>query len=119
MADAHEPWLGGFPEVSYETWRAELDKEGTFEKRLVTRTLEGIDVQPLYTARDWPSADDAAGFPGPLGLAAGFDKNGAGLTAWGALGFGYAEVGTVTAQAQPGNPAPRMFRLFFWLHSFA
>ena len=50
-------------------------------------------------------------FPGPLGLAAGFDKNGAGLTAWGALGFGYAEVGTVTAQAQPGNPAPRMFRL--------
>ena len=50
-------------------------------------------------------------FPGPLGLAAGFDKNGAGLAAWGALGFGYAEVGTVTAQAQPGNPAPRMFRL--------
>ena len=50
-------------------------------------------------------------FPGPLGLAAGFDKNGAGLSTWGALGFGYAEVGTVTAQAQPGNPAPRMFRL--------
>ncbi|SEH75900.1 dihydroorotate oxidase A [Mycolicibacterium rutilum] len=50
-------------------------------------------------------------FPGPLGLAAGFDKNGSGLNTWGALGFGYAEVGTVTAQAQPGNPAPRMFRL--------
>src|SRR3954447_696336 len=50
-------------------------------------------------------------FPGPMGLAAGFDKNGAGLAAWGALGFGYAEVGTVTAQAQPGNPPPRMFRL--------
>ena len=50
-------------------------------------------------------------FPGPLGLAAGFDKNGLGLTAWGPLGFGHAEVGTVTAQAQPGNPAPRMFRL--------
>lgn len=50
-------------------------------------------------------------FPGPLGLAAGFDKNGAGLNAWGALGFGYAEVGTVTAEAQPGNPKPRMFRL--------
>jgi dihydroorotate dehydrogenase len=50
-------------------------------------------------------------FPGPMGLAAGFDKNGVGLTAWGALGFGYAEVGTVTAQAQPGNPPPRMFRL--------
>lgn len=50
-------------------------------------------------------------FPGPLGLAAGFDKDGVGLRTWGALGFGYAEVGTVTAQPQPGNPAPRMFRL--------
>ncbi len=50
-------------------------------------------------------------FPGPLGLAAGFDKDGLGLLTWGALGFGYAEVGTVTANAQPGNPAPRMFRL--------
>ncbi len=50
-------------------------------------------------------------FAGPLGLAAGFDKDGSGLKTWGALGFGYAEVGTVTAQAQPGNPQPRMFRL--------
>jgi dihydroorotate dehydrogenase len=50
-------------------------------------------------------------FPGPVGLAAGFDKDGTGLNTWGALGFGYAEVGTVTAQAQPGNPQPRMFRL--------
>lgn len=50
-------------------------------------------------------------FAGPMGLAAGFDKNGTGLNIWGALGFGYAEVGTVTAQAQPGNPTPRMFRL--------
>ena len=49
--------------------------------------------------------------PGPLGLAAGFDKDGTGLKTWGALGFGYAEVGTVTARAQPGNPQPRMFRL--------
>ena len=50
-------------------------------------------------------------FPGPVGLAAGFDKNGSGLKTWGALGFGYAEVGTVTARAQSGNPQPRMFRL--------
>ncbi len=50
-------------------------------------------------------------FPGPLGLAAGFDKDGIGLAAWGALGFGYAEAGTVTARPQPGNPAPRLFRL--------
>jgi dihydroorotate dehydrogenase len=50
-------------------------------------------------------------FPGPLGLAAGFDKDGTGLLTWGALGFGYAEIGTVTADPQLGNPAPRMFRL--------
>ncbi|MFJ1455766.1 quinone-dependent dihydroorotate dehydrogenase [Nocardia sp. N2S4-5] len=50
-------------------------------------------------------------FPAPLGLAAGFDKDAAGVDAWGPLGFGYAEIGTVTAQAQPGNPAPRLFRL--------
>jgi len=50
-------------------------------------------------------------FPGPLGLAAGFDKDGMGLDIWGAMGFGYAEIGTVTAHAQPGNPSPRLFRL--------
>ncbi|MDT5009358.1 MAG: dihydroorotate dehydrogenase [Mycobacterium sp.] len=50
-------------------------------------------------------------FPAPLGLAAGFDKDGTGLGTWGALGFGYAEVGTVTAHPQPGNPRPRLFRL--------
>jgi dihydroorotate dehydrogenase len=50
-------------------------------------------------------------FPAPLGLAAGFDKDGTGLDTWGALGFGFAEVGTVTANPQPGNPAPRLFRL--------
>ncbi|MCW2651468.1 MAG: dihydroorotate dehydrogenase, subfamily 2 [Mycobacterium sp.] len=50
-------------------------------------------------------------FAGPLGLAAGFDKDGTGLNAWGALGFGFAEVGTVTAEPQPGNPKPRLFRL--------
>lgn len=50
-------------------------------------------------------------FPGPMGLAAGFDKDGLGLNAWGALGFGYAEIGTVTALPQQGNPEPRLFRL--------
>ncbi|MBX4334793.1 dihydroorotate dehydrogenase (quinone), partial [Mycobacterium tuberculosis] len=50
-------------------------------------------------------------FPAPLGLAAGFDKNAEAIDAWGAVGFGYAEMGTVTPKAQPGNPAPRLFRL--------
>ena len=50
-------------------------------------------------------------FPAPVGLAAGFDKDATGVDTWGPLGFGFAEIGTVTAQAQPGNPQPRLFRL--------
>ena len=49
-------------------------------------------------------------FPGPLGLAAGFDKDGQAVTGPAALGFSFIEVGTVTAQPQPGNARPRMFR---------
>lgn len=49
-------------------------------------------------------------FPGPLGLAAGFDKDGHGVAGLAALGFGFIETGTVTARPQPGNPKPRMFR---------
>ncbi len=49
-------------------------------------------------------------FPGPLGLAAGFDKDGHGVLGLAALGFSFIEVGTVTARPQPGNPRPRMFR---------
>jgi dihydroorotate dehydrogenase len=49
-------------------------------------------------------------FPGPLGLAAGFDKDGHGVAGLAALGFGFVEVGTVTARPQPGNAKPRMFR---------
>ncbi len=50
-------------------------------------------------------------FPSALGLAAGFDKNAVGIDALAALGFGHVEVGTVTAEPQPGNPRPRLFRL--------
>ncbi|HME88100.1 MAG TPA: quinone-dependent dihydroorotate dehydrogenase [Chthoniobacterales bacterium] len=49
-------------------------------------------------------------FPNPIGLAAGLDKNGVALPAWGALGFGFIEIGTVTAKPQPGNSKPRIFR---------
>jgi dihydroorotate dehydrogenase len=49
-------------------------------------------------------------FPNPVGLAAGMDKNALALPAWEALGFGFAEIGTVTALPQPGNPKPRLFR---------
>ncbi len=50
-------------------------------------------------------------FPNPVGLAAGYDKNAQVPLAWSALGFGFAELGTVTAKAQAGNPKPRVFRL--------
>jgi len=49
-------------------------------------------------------------FPGRVGLAAGQDKDGEAADAWASLGFGFVELGTVTAQAQPGNPKPRLFR---------
>src|SRR5262249_24214970 len=50
-------------------------------------------------------------FPNPIGLAAGFDKNGVAVPALAALGFGFVEIGTVTRHPQSGNPSPRLFRL--------
>lgn len=50
-------------------------------------------------------------FPSPFGLAAGFDKNAVGVPGLTMLGFGFVEVGTVTAQAQPGNERPRLWRM--------
>jgi len=50
-------------------------------------------------------------FPNPIGLAAGCDKNARAVAVWPRFGFGCVEVGTVTAQPQPGNPKPRLFRL--------
>ncbi|NDD45751.1 MAG: dihydroorotate dehydrogenase (quinone), partial [Synechococcaceae bacterium WB9_4xB_025] len=50
-------------------------------------------------------------FANPVGLAAGFDKNGVAAGLWDRFGFGFAEVGTVTWHRQPGNPRPRLFRL--------
>jgi dihydroorotate dehydrogenase len=68
----------------------------------------------------WPALEVPAGlalrclglkFAHPLGLAAGFDKNGDYLDALGAMGFSHVELGTVTPRPQPGNPKPRMFRI--------
>ncbi|MDQ3917260.1 MAG: dihydroorotate dehydrogenase (quinone), partial [Acidobacteriota bacterium] len=52
-------------------------------------------------------------FKNPVGLAAGFDKNGVAARQLATLGFGFVEVGTVTRVPQPGNPKPRLFRLPF------
>ncbi len=50
-------------------------------------------------------------FKNPVGLAAGFDKNGVGASLWNYFGFGFAELGTITWHAQKGNPKPRLFRI--------
>ncbi|MGN9843877.1 quinone-dependent dihydroorotate dehydrogenase [Nonomuraea sp. H19] len=73
-------------------------------KRLLHRALAPNDPALRVTAF-------GVHFPGPLGLAAGFDKDAACAEAVAALGFGHVEVGTITAHAQPGNPRPRLFRL--------
>lgn len=61
---------------------------------------------PLLAQRLW-----GVDFANPVGLAAGFDKNAAAPHVWPLFGFGFAELGTVTALAQSGNPPPRLFRL--------
>jgi methylmalonyl-CoA mutase len=63
-----------FPLATYAEWRknAEAELKGApFEKKLVGRTFEGIDIQPLYTAATWPAAGDPSGFPGFVPLARG------------------------------------------------
>ncbi|MEJ2855834.1 MULTISPECIES: quinone-dependent dihydroorotate dehydrogenase [unclassified Saccharothrix] len=85
-------------------------------ERIHETTLRALSlVSPLAGAvRRKPAAERTVfgvRFPNPVGLAAGLDKNGRALPAWGALGFGFVEVGTVTRHPQPGNPKPRLFRL--------
>ncbi|WP_373313379.1 quinone-dependent dihydroorotate dehydrogenase [Catellatospora citrea] len=82
------------------------------------RRLAGISRQPAVLsllrrryAVERPVDVFGVRFPNAVGLAAGMDKNGVALKAWPALGFGFVEVGTVTALAQPGNERPRLFRL--------
>ncbi len=88
---------------------------------LVLQLLAAVSRSPALLRqmrRAWAVADPALErcvcglrFPNPVGLAAGYDKDGMAVPAWAALGFGHVEVGTVTWHAQPGNPRPRIFRL--------
>ncbi|OLF05461.1 dihydroorotate dehydrogenase (quinone) [Actinophytocola xinjiangensis] len=92
--------FGGEPEVAHERTLAALGRVGA-----LTRV-----ARPFY-GRGRPVEVFGVRFPGRVGLAAGVDKNGVALRAWPGLGFGFVEVGTVTAVAQPGNPRPRLYRL--------
>lgn len=87
----------------------------------VTRNLKRFNRLPggaalsrtLWDVKDASLEREVFGlqFKNPVGLAAGFDKNGEVLNEMANLGFGFVEVGTVTPLPQPGNPKPRMFRL--------
>jgi dihydroorotate dehydrogenase len=89
------------PEMSHEAVLALLAAAGPLMSR-VSRTPRDPRVETTVCG---------IRFPSPIGLAGGFDKAAQALWAWPALGFGFAEIGTVTAQRQPGNPRPRLFRL--------
>ncbi len=78
---------------------------------LAEAVLKRAPAGRALTAPGWPRRILGTTFPNPIGLAAGFDKNGVAPHLWPRLGFGFAELGTVTARPQPGNPPPRMFRL--------
>lgn len=86
--------------------------------RLTIRLLRGaayldpvLRALQFFAPKSQPTTLFGLNFRNPVGLAAGLDKDGIALRAWEALGFGFIEMGTITAQAQPGNPKPRIFRL--------
>jgi dihydroorotate dehydrogenase len=68
-------------------------------------------LRAIYRAPQQPVQAFGLRFANPVGLAAGYDKDGLGWRGLAALGFGHIEIGTVTPLAQPGNPQPRVFRL--------
>ncbi len=87
-----------------------LDPETTHETAM--RAIRaGLVQAPKFESPKLESDRFEVHFPNPVGLAAGFDKNGVALTRWKEFGFGFVEAGTVTFHAQPGNPKPRMFRV--------
>ena len=80
--------------------------------RVVGSTPPVAKAMSLLLARNRaPRTVFGVNFPSPIGLAAGMDKDAVAAKAWPALGFGFVEFGTVTAQPQPGNDGPRLFRL--------
>ena len=94
----------GDPEKAHHFTVDALAKAGRFRPGLAA-------LRRLTTRHPGPRRVFGVDFPSAVGLAAGMDKDGIAAAAWGALGFGFAELGTVTARAQPGNPSPRLFRL--------
>jgi dihydroorotate dehydrogenase len=95
---------GGDPERVHEHTLATIARIGRSRPALAA-------LARLCARHSTPATVAGIQFPGLVGLAAGMDKDGVGIRTWGSLGFGYVELGTVTAQPQPGNDMPRLFRL--------
>jgi dihydroorotate dehydrogenase len=110
---------GGLYRLLFTHVLARLDPERAHQ--LASRALRAFTALPgvrpllrrLLCAHDPRLRVRALGleFPSPLGLAAGYDKDASTFESLALLGFGYVEVGTITALEQPGNPRPRIFRV--------
>lgn len=77
--------LEDFETTTYETWREQVEKDlkgAPFEKKLVTHTYEGIDIQPVYVQGDWDAEGDPSGFPGLFPLTRGADPLGSTACGW-------------------------------------
>lgn len=66
MTDQPIKFAEGFSLPTYDQWVAEVEKAlkgAPFDKRMYTKTYEGVTLRPIYTAQDWPATDDPSGFP--------------------------------------------------------
>lgn len=103
-----------FPYALTRSFLFGLDAEAAHDLTLGSiARLQNTPAQCLFAQPRVADPVTLAGlrFPNRVGLAAGLDKNGRCIDGFGAMGFGFIEVGTVTPLGQPGNPKPRVFRL--------
>ena len=99
-------------------WLFQADPEAAHERALKLAAWLGGHrlacdaMEALFVVEDRRLRQTVFGieFLNPVGLGAGYDKNGVGIETWPSLGFGFMEIGSVTARPQPGNESPRLFR---------
>lgn len=96
-----KPWL----------FRLDAEKAHTLTVKLMIAAHRLGLLKSVVGTPQQPRTVMGLTFPNVLGLGAGMDKSASAVDAWGALGFGFVEVGTLTPRPQPGNPKPRLFRL--------
>lgn len=85
MTDQQMKFVEGFTLPTYEQWVAEVEKAlkgAPFDKRMYTKTYEGVTLRPIYTPQDWPSAGDPSGFPGAMPFTRGSTASGNRTNGW-------------------------------------